>query len=166
MTKVQGKRNQPLFQTHILHFVFIPSWHSIDGDSDSLSEFRDLSPIKSPLIDEQSINASIKTNGYVKPSSQNKNQSVNKFLDKPGENSGESIKQTTVLNGGHASPLRSQLELNLKKNPMPSTVVPNTPNLLQVSGFLLFQKGLNLHVFHSHMHSAHFVHILHETQAF
>lgn len=119
---------------------------SIDGDSDSLSEFRDISPIKSPMIDESATNLSYKVNGftehthyynnhtdsshsrqngidYVTTPRRESNGSTNDKENKPQTNGGMS-------NGFHSSPLRSQLGLNLKSS---NAAAKKATNLLQVS---------------------------------
>lgn len=135
------------------HYLFnVIECSSIDGDSDSLSEFRDVSPMKSPIIDETATNISYKvSNGYVQNSNSYGNQSSSNFRQngvkeqqqqQPQTNikevngfcdGKENLNQTNgtepISNGFHGSPLRSQLGLNLKSS---TTTVKKSTNPLTV----------------------------------
>lgn len=109
---------------------------SIDGDSDSLSEFRDISPMKSPMIDETATNMSYKVNGFAhatnaqnhgnQASANGRSISVKKSHSKDSNDSHCDRKEnphhqtngssTELSNGIHSSPLRTQLGLNLKSS--------------------------------------------------
>lgn len=120
---------------------------SIDGDSDSLSEFRDISPMKSPMIDETATNISYKVNGFALNSNVYSNQSSSNFspngavkqtthrIESNGYCDGKENQNqnhtngTDTSNGFHSSPLRSQLGLNLKSS---TTPVKKPTNLLTV----------------------------------
>lgn len=138
----------PYFHQYIfiLNVILIDS---IDGDSDSLTEFRDISPMKSPIIDETATNISYKVNGYSQKSNvysnqpsldnyqngvkqqqlQTNNKESNSFSN--GKENHNQTNGTELSNGFHSSPLRSQLGLNLKSSTARST------NLLTVINFLL-----------------------------
>lgn len=91
-----------------------------------MSEFRDISPIKSPLIDETASNVSFKMNGF----SQNRYSQLDINKRTNGKESASDIgklngrhksvendNQCNVIdltNEAHSSPSRSQLGLNLK----------------------------------------------------
>lgn len=125
---------------------------SIDGDSDSLSEFRDISPMKSPMIDETATNMSYKVNGFAysttnahgnQSSGNGRSNGVKKSHSKESNDSSHydrkenSHYQTNgcteqLSNGIHSSPLRSQLGLNLKSS---TTPVKKPINPMTVSSF-------------------------------
>ena len=122
---------------------------SIDGDSDSLSEFRDISPMKSPMIDETATNMSYKVNGFAYTTHTHGNQSsangrsngVKKSHSKESNDGHYDRKEnphhqtngsTELSNGIHSSPLRSQLGLNLKSS---TTPVKKPINFMTVSSF-------------------------------
>lgn len=131
--------------TNFCHFLFVVN--SIDGDSDSLSEFRDISPMKSPIIDETATNISYKINGYSQNSNayqsssngrlngvkqqpqqpQTNRKDANDFCN--GKENQNQTNGTELSNGFHSSPLRSQLGLNLKSS---TTPVKKSTNLLTV----------------------------------
>lgn len=120
----------------IFDFIFK---YSIDGDSDSLSEFRDISPMKSPMIDETATNISYKVNGFAhnthvysnQSSSNSRPNGLKQTNSKESDGCYEKKENGTELsNGLHSSPLRSQLELNLKPS---TTPVKKSINLYTVT---------------------------------
>lgn len=131
---------------YLLSFQFS---FSIDGDSDSLSEFRDISPIKSPLIDETASNASFKMNGF----SQNRYSQLELNKRTNGRDMASDIgtsngrhKNTSdaenvidLTNEVHSSPSRSQLGLNLKA---PTLSIRKPVDDFQVGLALLAQISL------------------------
>lgn len=134
---------------------------SVDDDSDSLSEFRDMSPMKSPMTDQNTASISFKLNGYSHSFSSNgqpgrifgepdnmSNNKINRNCLKHVDTShmvhtdcySVAQKDSEMPNGSHGSPLRSQLGLNLKKNHPISTTTASalkSPNLLQVNKIII-----------------------------
>lgn len=119
---------------------------SIDGDSDSLSEFRDISPMKSPAIDENTSGVSFKLNGHAMNrfggysdgltnghtsnhiASHEDGKCTTATTNGCGDSKNHIANTSEQSSAGHGSPLRSQLGLNLKKNNV--TNARKTPNYL------------------------------------
>lgn len=120
-----------------------------------MSEFRDISPIKSPLIDETASNVSFKMNGF----SQNRYSQldVNKRTNgkettsdigklngrhKPIADNDNQCNVIDLTNEAHSSPSRSQLGLNLKA---PTVSIRKPLDDFQVSivtfGFIFLSLG-------------------------
>lgn len=163
MTKVQGE-----CQLAILHFFtnylsqFSYSVCSIDGDSDSLSEFRDISPIKSPMIDENATNLSYKVNGFSqntnyynnhqsdssRPRQNGCDYAANRRESNGSSNDKENKPQTNgtaVSNGFHSSPSRSQLGLNLKPSNAAAKKASNSLSVILIVISLVFSFDLLFH---------------------
>lgn len=160
---------------------------SIDGDSDSLSEFRDISPMKSPMIDETATNISYKMNGFAQNSNVYSNQSSSNFMQNgvkqtthriesngyyDGKENQNHTNGTDTSNGFHSSPLRSQLGLNLKSS---TTTVKKSTNLLTVilcfflfsrTKFCLKEFFFKKYVYFSIYFSVQFVHTHQKMQLF
>lgn len=130
---------------------------SIDGDSDSFSEFRDISPMKSPL-DEDAAGAAYRVNGHSLSNDRtNYSYSNGKLTNgKPDTSNGSNFpsEASDRFPAGHGSPLRSQLGLNLRKNHSAPTSSQRSSKVVQC--LLCPYSSEDAAVLEEHMNRSHF----------
>lgn len=133
----------------------------MDGDSDSLSEFRDFSPIKSPL-DEDASGVSFQLNGHPYHNGNQSNRSGCNLTNGRASNEkpeASNDSKTQQMNSdrfpaGHGSPLRSQLGLSLKQNHSVATSSKQSSNIVQCP--LCPYSSENAGVLEEHINRSHF----------
>ena len=150
-----------------VHLISIFIFHSIDGDSDSISDFRIVSPMTNGDVPSSMNGDSNHQNGLASPTNSkltngskiNQNgldpvgNTNSKNCDTLANGSSSNGKDNIVINGnGQGSPLRSQLGLKLKVNkPVTTTTKPSPLQCL-----LCPYTTENPNVLEEHINRSHF----------